>query len=310
MRLDYLAALSGLLIALQSRVNGELSSNLHSSIQAALISFATGLIAISFIGINNYQIKLGLIRLKNALRTKEFPWWGISGGMLGGIFIAFQSMLIPKVGVAVLSVGYIAGQTVTSLVIDKIGFTGGGAIHISKRRVLAASLTVVGVIIAVWDKLQASSITIITAILTVSSGVVVAVQRALNGKVNEVTNQNFSTSLVNFFMGTSLLTVLFVFLYFFDFSGWSSLPNSPWWMYTGGIWGVLYIAFAATVVQHLGVLHFILYSVGGQLLGSLFLDLIIPVTNLGVSLYLIVGILFSYLGVVVSNFGNPNKLER
>jgi transporter family-2 protein len=42
MRLDLLAALSGVLIALQARANGELSHRLDNGLQAAVISFGSG----------------------------------------------------------------------------------------------------------------------------------------------------------------------------------------------------------------------------------------------------------------------------
>jgi transporter family-2 protein len=44
MRLDFLAALSGVLIALQARANGELSHRLDNGLQAALVSFSSGLL--------------------------------------------------------------------------------------------------------------------------------------------------------------------------------------------------------------------------------------------------------------------------
>ena len=307
MRLDYLAALSGILIALQGRVNGELSKNLHSSIQAALVSFSTGLIAIVIVGLFHPEIKSGLSKLRSALVKKELPWWGIIGGMLGGTFISLQSLLVPVVGVAVLSVGYIAGQTAMSLLIDRIGLTGGGIKHISKQRILATLITILAVLIAVWDKLTTSNLSFFTAVLTIVSGIIVAVHRALNGRVNEFTNQSFTTSLVNFFMGTIFLIILFAIVGLLGLTEWHSLPTAPWWMYTGGIFGVLYIAFSATVVQQIGVLHFTLFSVGGQLFGSLLLDLFFPTANVGISYYLVSGIVLSYLGVIVGGASNSRS---
>lgn len=304
MRLDYLAALCGVLIALQGRANGELSKYLHSSIQAALVSFITGLIAVAAISIFHPEIKEGLRKLRTALKTKELPWWGIIGGMLGGTFISLQSLLVPVVGVAVMSVGYIAGQTAMSLVIDRIGLTGGGKKSISIRRIFAAGLTIVSVIVAVWDKLDKSNLSLLTAILTIVSGLIVAVHRALNGRVNEITSQSFTTSLVNFVMGSIYLIVLFLVISLLGFTKWGSLPSGPWWIYTGGILGVLYIAFAAEVVQHIGVFHFTLFSVGGQLVGSLLLDFFAPTTNVGISNYLISGIVLTYIGVIASGASN------
>ena len=56
-RLDFLAAFSGLLIALQARANGELSDRLGNGLQAALVSFTSGLIIIVVIALFNPSIK-------------------------------------------------------------------------------------------------------------------------------------------------------------------------------------------------------------------------------------------------------------
>jgi transporter family-2 protein len=79
----------------------------------------------------------------------------------------------------------------------------------------------------------------------------------------------------------------------------SPLPSGPWWIYTGGVIGVIYIAFTSTIVQHLGVLTFTLFSVGGQLVGSLIIDLVSPTDGVSVSAYLVTGIVMTYAGVVV-----------
>jgi len=78
----------------------------------------------------------------------------------------------------------------------------------------------------------------------------------------------------------------------------SALPAGPWWIYTGGVIGVVYIAFISTIVQHLGVLTFTLFSVGGQLVGSLIIDLVSPTDGVQISAYLITGIFMTYLGVI------------
>ncbi len=57
--------------------------------------------------------------------------------------------------------------------------------------------------------------------------------------------------------------------------------------------------FHGLIVQHLGVLTFTLYSVGGQLIGSLLLDLYLPSEGISISWYMITGIALTYLGVVV-----------
>ena len=64
--------------------------------------------------------------------------------------------------------------------------------------------------------------------------------------------------------------------------------------------GVIYIALSAVAVQHLGVLDFTLFSVGGMLFGSLLIDLFAPTTGTKISGFLIAGLLITYMGVIAN----------
>jgi transporter family-2 protein len=59
-KLDFLAAISGLMIAFQARANGELSHRMGNPIEAALVSFGSGLLIISVISFFSPAIKKGL----------------------------------------------------------------------------------------------------------------------------------------------------------------------------------------------------------------------------------------------------------
>jgi transporter family-2 protein len=105
-------------------------------------------------------------------------------------------------------------------------------------------------------------------------------------------------------MGTSLLVILLIITAVANWSELAPLPAGPWWIYTGGVIGVIYIAFSSTIVQHLGVLTFTLFSVGGQLVGSLLLDLLLPTSGVNVSAYLVTGIVMTYFGVIAGGVSN------
>ena len=308
-RLDFLAAISGLMIALQARANGELSHRLDNGLQAALVSFGSGLIIIAIVALFNPSIKQGVRTLRTAVAAKELPTWTLFAGMLGGSFVAVQTQIVPLIGVAIYSVASIAGQSAISLVVDRIGLTGGGKKQITPRRVTAAFVTVFAVFISVADRLDGRDLSIAAVALGVVAGAIVGVQRALNGQINEHSHQSFTTSLLNFAMGTTFLVILLIAALLIGEMELSPLPAGPWWIYTGGVIGVIYIAFTSTIVQHLGVLTFTLISVGGQLLGSLLIDLFSPTPGVQVSIYLVAGIVLTYLGVLVGGVRN-SQLKR
>jgi bacterial/archaeal transporter family-2 protein len=313
MRLDLLAALSGAMIALQARANGELSHRLNNGLQAALVSFGSGLLIIFVITLFNSTIKEGIKNLRTAVANKEIARWKLFAGALGGSFVAIQTQIVPLIGVAIYSVASIAGQTAMSLVVDRIGLTGGGKKLISPRRVLAAVLTVLAVLVSVWDRIDANDLSMFAVTAGGIAGAIVGIQRALNGQINEYSHQSFTTSLLNFITGTSFLLILIVAGLILGRNELSPLPSGPWWIYTGGVIGVIYIAFTSTIVQHLGVLTFTLFSVGGQLVGSLIIDLVSPTDGVSVSAYLITGIVMTYAGVIAGGVGSsrvkkPQKL--
>jgi transporter family-2 protein len=206
-------------------------------------------------------------------------------------------------------VASIAGQTATSLIVDRIGLTGGGQKRITLRRVAAALVTVLAVLVSVLDRIDAQNLSLFAVLFGCFAGCIVGVQRALNGQINESTNQSFATSWLNFIMGTTFLFIFLSIGVLINRSELVGLPAGPWWMYTGGIIGVIYIAFTSTIVQHLGVLTFTLISVGGQLVGSLLIDLYSPTEGVQISAYLVTGIVMTYLGVVVGGVGTLPKLK-
>jgi transporter family-2 protein len=309
LRLDALAAISGVMIALQARANGELSHRLDNAPQAALFSFASGLFFVAIYAVLSPSIKAGIARLRTAVNNGEIPYWRLLAGALGGSFVAIQTSVVPLIGVAVYSVASIAGQTATSLIVDRIGFTGGGAKLISPRRVGAALITVFAVLVSVFDKLEAHTFAISAVVLAIIAGALVGIQRALNGQINEYSDQSYATSLLNFITGTSFLVIFILILIALGRLELQPLPSGPWWIYSGGIIGVIFIAFTSIIVQHLGVLTFTLFSVGGQLFGSLLLDLYAPSQGVSVSWFLVTGIAMTYVGVVVGG-ARQSRLER
>ena len=309
LRLDGLAALSGVMIAFQARANGELSYRLDNAPQAALVSFSSGLFFITIYAIFSPKIKEGIKRLKSAVSSGEIPKIRLLAGALGGAFVALQTSVVPLIGVALYSVASIAGQSAVSLLVDRIGLTGGGVKLISPRRIAAAFITVIAVLVSVIDKLEADNFQLFALLLALIAGALVGVQRALNGQINEYSQNSYTTSLLNFITGTSFLTLFIIILIALGRVELQPLPVGPWWIYTGGLIGVIYIAATSLIVQHLGVLTFTLFSVGGQLIASLLLDIYSPTQGVSVSWYLVSGIAMTYIGVLVGGV-RQSRLER
>jgi transporter family-2 protein len=277
------------------------------ALEAALVSFGTGLVFVSLISLVRKDVRESFADIFKAVKLKQLPMWRLSAGMLGASFVAMQTHVVPIAGVALFTVASLAGQTAISLWVDHVGLAGGIKSVISKRRVIAAIITVSAVVISAWDRFVMSDFSILAITLAVFAGSWVGVQRALNGQINSFSKKSFATSQLNFITGFSFLTFLLILRSLFTDHSIMNLTSGPWWMFLGGSIGVIYIALSSHIVQHLGVLEFTLFSVGGMLIGSLLIDLLFPTPGTVISPYLIIGIALTYLGVVANG---QSRLSR
>ena len=306
-KIKLLSFLSGVLISLQSRINGELSVEIGDSLSAAFISFSTGLFLVSLISAFRRDVRLGFNAIIKAVKVNALPNLRLSAGVLGAAFVVVQTYVVPIAGVALFSVAALAGQTAVSLWVDHVGLAGGIKSVISKRRIIAAIITVGAVVVSAWDRFVMSDFSILAITLAVFAGSWVGVQRALNGQINSFSKKSFATSQLNFITGFSFLTLLLILRSLFTDHSIMNLTSGPWWMFLGGSIGVFYIAFSAVAVQYVGVLEFTLLSVGGMLIGSLLLDVFAPTQGTHISPYLIAGIFLTYLGVIANG---QSRLSR
>jgi transporter family-2 protein len=277
------------------------------SLEAAIVSFTTGLLFVTLISLSRRQNRVAFGDIFKAVRAKQMKPWTLGAGALGASFVAMQTHVVPIAGVALFTVASLAGQTGISLWVDRLGLTGGAKAAITKRRILAAVITVLAVLVSSWDRFAMSDFSILAIGLAVFAGTWVGLQRALNGQINSYSKRSFATSQLNFITGTSFLLILLLIRSVFTDHSIMNFKTAPWWMFLGGSIGVIYIALSAHIVQHLGVLEFTLFSVGGMLIGSLLIDFIFPTKGTVISPYLIAGIALTYLGVIANG---QSRLSR
>ena len=270
------------------------------SLEAAIVSFTTGLLFVSVIALFRKDVRSGFRQIFSAVNLKLLPSWRLGAGALGASFVAMQTYAVPIAGVALFTVASLAGQTGISLWVDHVGLAGGSRVIITKRRVIAAIITILAVVVSTWDRFTISNFSLLTIVLAVFSGTWVGVQRALNGQINSYSKASFATSLLNFITGTTFLLFLLLLRTLFTDYSVMNFTSGPWWMFLGGSIGVIYIALSAHIVQYVGVLEFTLFSVGGMLVGSLLIDIIVPTKGTIISGFLIAGILLTYLGVIAN----------
>ena len=247
----------------------------------------------------NQRMRVGVKKVVWGLRNHDFPRWYILGGILGGTIVGVQASVVPLVGVALFTVAAVAGQSTNALLVDRIGLGAAGNTAISPIRVLASVLAVGGVIIAVSNRLS-SEISLMPVVLSFLAGALVATQQAINGRIGVTAGNAFSSTWFNMFFGTSALVAASFTQVFWGDMAVSTLPSDSWWVYTGGIVGVVFVAMSVWVVPKVGVLIFVLISVSGQLTGAVFLDVVMPTSGTVITPTLFIGVGLTFAAVALS----------
>lgn len=294
-----LALLVGLAISVQARINGQLAAELGDSMLAAVISFGGGLVVLLALLPALPGMRSGVGKLRTALHCGTIQPWHLLGGAGGAMFVVSQSVTVGVLGVALFTVGVVAGQTVSGLIVDKIGLGPATPRPISAFRLIGVAAMLAAVLTTMQGGIGVAGARAWLLTLPLVAGLAVAVQQAINGKVGAVTDNAMTAALINFTVGSIVLVL-----------GWSvSLlvrgPPTGWTanplLYTGGLVGIFFIAVAALVVRWTGVLLLGLATITGQLAGSLFLDVFLPAHEEGITVATVAGLILALAGVLIAS---------
>ena len=301
------AVLIGVVVAIQSRINGQLSADLNNGLAAALVSFLTGLTLVTILVFGFKREREALFRIFTAVKSKQLVTWEVMGGILGGFFVAAQSAVVPQIGVALFTISVVAGQTVSSLLVDKAGITPSGKQKITKPRIIGAIATLIAVGIAVFPDLTNSEFRFLPLIFSLIVGVFASIQQGMNGRVNVVAGRPLATAWLNFASGTVVVVIaLSINLALGATIG--SFPSN-FWVYTGGSAGLIFVAVSAFIIKHLGVLNFVILNIAGQLIGAVLIDWIFPAKAGSLNGYLIFGTFMTIASIAVSRLYEARKAK-
>ena len=294
------AVLIGVVVAIQSRINGQLSVDLDNGLAAAFVSFITGLVLVTILVFGFKREREALFRIFAAVRNKELLTWEVMGGVLGGVFVAAQSIVVPQIGVALFTISVVAGQTVSSLLVDKAGITPSGKQKITKPRILGAVATLIAVAIAVFPDLTDSEFALIV-------GVFASIQQGMNGRVNVIAQRPLATAWLNFASGAVVVLVALS----VDLALGATIEPLPsnFWVYTGGTAGLVFVAVSAYIIKHLGVLNFVILNIAGQLVGAIIIDWLVPAKAGSLNGYLIFGTVMTIVSIAVSKLYEARKTK-
>ena len=288
------AVVCGALVAVQARVNAGLAQGLNDALLAAVVSFVTGLVVVLAVVLSRPSSRQGWTRVGG------MPWWTRLGGLGGASLVAVGAFAAPRIGVALLTVGLVAGQTTGGLLVDRAGLGPGGRHALTVPRVGGAALCLVAVLVSALGRGSRDASPLLL-VLVVAAGFLVAGQQALNGRIRTETGDAGVATLVNFLVGTAALLLALVAVTLVHGASAHSWPAAgQWWLYTGGPLGAAFVAVAAVIVRTLGVLRLGLALIAGQLIGAILLDIVVPAAARGIAAATAVAAALTLLAVAIS----------
>ncbi len=112
---------------------------------------------------------------------------------------------------------------------------------------------------------------LLPALLAVAAGFAIVIQQALNAKLRFDLGSAAWSGVVSYLVGF-LCMVLFVLATRDPIPSMGLAARLPWWAWSGGLFGGLYIVLAILLVPQLGAATFVGLLVAGQMLASIAFD--------------------------------------
>lgn len=288
------SGLAGVLVAVQSRINGGLSQEIGNGYVTAAVSFGSGLVVMCFAILATRRGRTGFTRLRREIRSGSLPVWTLFGGAGGAFFVLAQGLVAPIMGLALFTVGIVAGQVLGGLILDRAGLGPGGRIDPTPMRITGTVLAIVAVALSVgFSGVHGAWLIVFPVII----GVCVSAQSMVNGLVRAAAQSAITSTFVNFVVGTVILVLIATVS--IGVNGWpTNWPSAPYF-YLGGVIGTLFIAVAAMLVRTSGVLLLSMSNVAGQLLASVAFEAGAPLAG-GLTQGMIAGSAVALLAVVIA----------
>lgn len=133
-----LALGAGCVMALQPAVNARLAAVCGHPLQASIISFGTGFVALVVLG------SIWRVGLPSMEKLESLPLWAWTGGLLGTYMVTVSLLVAPKLGATRWLILVLAAQTVLALILDHFGWLGFTHQPLTTQRFVGIALFIAG----------------------------------------------------------------------------------------------------------------------------------------------------------------------
>ena len=275
----------GIGLPLQTSINSRLKKRMNSPFRALFISFIVSLaFLVAVLLLTGQSLNIPFEAL-----FKEKPWIWL-GGVCGVVFLTGNILLLPKLGSAQTAVLPVLGQILMGLLIDNFGWFNSAVTKLTPMRIMGAVLVFAGVVVITLaktpsdrpqkkqtDKLKSThrAASWVWKMFGIAAGMISAAQTAVNGHLGRTIGSPIKASYISFAVGAAVLAVV-VFVDCIrnrqNYKHQKGQLNSPWWMWSGGILGAIYVLANVFLSGVLGTGLTVIVILMGTTAGGLLID--------------------------------------
>ena len=294
-----IAVMAGVFVSIQGIFNGAFTASGAGPLLAGWVSYLGTLVTV--VAIIVAQGNAG--KFMRVLREQGKLWWfGVGAG--GVPIVIAMAWGIPLVGATLASVCAVAGQTIMGLMLDRFGIGLPEKIKLSKFRIAAVVVVLVGLGLAISSGTDISGISsgwamVGVGLLLFFACSFITFQNAGNGAVISRAGYPLLATFTSVVGGTVIMSIIVLVMFLTGGLEGHAFPGiDSWWMYLGGPAGAGITICAASSVRRLGTFRLALAMVSGQMTTALIVDFfshvsISPVTVISATTVVIATILAS-----------------
>jgi bacterial/archaeal transporter family-2 protein len=135
-----LALAAGAVLPIQGAINAQLRADLDAPVATGAFSF---LVATAAMLVLLAVLPRVAVTRPTTAALRGLPWWGWLGGLCGATYVTAVFVLIPEIGTAATIALTVAGQQLTSVLVDRYGL-----LRLPRREIPAIRLLGVGALLA------------------------------------------------------------------------------------------------------------------------------------------------------------------
>jgi transporter family-2 protein len=259
------SVVAGLCGAVQPEINADLGAALDASLLAALVNFTVALL----VAVTVVARRPSTRRHLGAVTRWPVPRWTYLAGLGGAVVVLSGVVAVERLGVAVFSVAFFAGQMTSGLLVDGFGLAPGRPRPITRLRLGAVGLALTAVVLSQLGQ-PVGDIAPALVAFVVGAGGASAFQAAANARITAALGEPMAATALNVAVGTAALVAVAAVgaLTVIDAPSWPSEP----WLYLGGVLGITIVLALAAASAAIGVLRTTISMLAAQLVGAFVVD--------------------------------------